>query len=211
MILYQMPISHYCGKVRIVLAEKGVGFDMPALPGESTRSPEFLAINPFGKVPVLDDEGRVIGESEAICEYLEEKFPVPRMLPDDLGERAESRWLSRIHDLYLAPRLSTLFGGVLSDRIQDPEMLREFDTLLEQLDIIENAVSPHPCFFGERFCLSDAAYCLSFWYALGLADRYGSPLPADRYPRLFEWFAAASAKPTVAQVIDDAKKALGQG
>ncbi len=211
MIFYQLPFSHYCGKVRIVLLEKGLAPAMPSLPGGSTRSKEYLAINPLGKVPVLEDKGLIIGESESICEYLEERCPEPPMLPEALHARARSRWLSRIHDLYLAPQLSLLFGGVQSRRLEDPTLKPELQKLEALLQIIEESVDPKPYFFGRAFGLSDAAYCLSFWYAISLARQYGAPLSPESYPKLFAWYAQAAQRPSVSTTLDVAKDALGLG
>ena len=55
MKLYQFPYSHYSAKVAIVLIEKGLEFESPALTAMYQKSPEFLALNPLGKVPFLQD------------------------------------------------------------------------------------------------------------------------------------------------------------
>ena len=78
------------------LKELGVAFDyihVDLLGGEA-QTPEFLKINPAGKLPVLVDGDNVLPESAAIILYLAEKFPEKRLLPDDIDERAQAyRWI----------------------------------------------------------------------------------------------------------------------
>jgi glutathione S-transferase len=78
------------------LKELGVDFEFISvnLPAGEHKSPEFLAINPAGKVPVLVDNGIVVPESAAIVLYLAEKYPEKHLMPNTLADRAEAyRWI----------------------------------------------------------------------------------------------------------------------
>lgn len=83
-------------RARWTLQELGVDFQpivVNLLQGEH-QSPQFLAINPAGKIPVLVDGDRVINESVAIVLYLADKYPDRKLMPTDLAERGELyRWL----------------------------------------------------------------------------------------------------------------------
>ncbi len=82
----------YCARVRIALAEKGIGHDVVAV-DLSNRPSWVIELNPpRGRVPVLDD-GFVLPESEVIMAYLEERWPEPPLLPAGLAERARARLL----------------------------------------------------------------------------------------------------------------------
>ncbi len=95
MKLYWHPVSLMPWRVRIALAEKGLSYEEAIidLPGGASHRPEFLALNPFGQVPVLEDDGRAFAESTAILEYLEEIRPEPALLPKSPSARAEVRQL----------------------------------------------------------------------------------------------------------------------
>jgi glutathione S-transferase len=83
-------------RVRWTLQELEVPFESVTirLPENEHKSPEFLKVNPVGKVPVLIDDGFVLTESAAIVRYLAEKYPEKRLWPTSLRERAEAdRWL----------------------------------------------------------------------------------------------------------------------
>ena len=71
----------------------------------------MLERNPYGKVPVLEDDGAVVYESAIIDEYLEEKYPAVRLMPSDLAERARARiWID-----YCNTRLQRAGGFVAHD------------------------------------------------------------------------------------------------
>ncbi len=209
MKLFHLPYSHHCAKVRITLLEKGIAHELPPLPGGSTRSPEFLAQNPLGKVPFIVDGDVALAESEVIVEYLEEAYPEPTMLPSGAAKRAHSRWLSRFHDLYFGKQLSTLYFALNDGRRDDPAMVAEVDELYRLTDVLEAAIEPAPFFFGETFGLADASFALSVLYLKMLTEAYGRPLPPERAPKLLAWFDAAGRRPSVAKVIADCQAALG--
>jgi glutathione S-transferase len=97
-----MALSFYFGsgspfawKVWLVLEHKGIPYTPKRLSfdKDETRAPEFLAINPRGRVPAIVDDGFALYESNAICEYLEEKYPQKPLLPKDAKGRALARRL----------------------------------------------------------------------------------------------------------------------
>lgn len=90
--LYHVPLSPFCRKVRLCLAEKQLKVDLVE-ERYWLRDPDFLRRNPAGKVPVLRIDGLTLCESSAICEYLEEVYPTPALMPQDPRERAEVRRL----------------------------------------------------------------------------------------------------------------------
>ena len=87
---FHVPLSPFCRKVRLVLAEKRIEVELIE---EKYWEPEadFLRRNPAGKVPVLRFEDRVMSESTPICEYLEERFPEPPLMPKSTDARFEVR------------------------------------------------------------------------------------------------------------------------
>jgi maleylacetoacetate isomerase len=93
MRLYDYWRSSAAYRVRIALNFKGLAYEQVAvdLRNGAQREPVFLAINPQGLVPVLDDEGAILTQSLPILNYLEERYPEPALLPRDLPGRARSR------------------------------------------------------------------------------------------------------------------------
>lgn len=98
-VLYGYWRSSSSYRVRIALNLKGIDFknrpvDLLRGGGEQNQ-PAYRAINPLGLVPSLRHDGRVVTQSMVICEYLDEVFPGPRLMPDDVGGRARVRGLAQ--------------------------------------------------------------------------------------------------------------------
>src|SRR5476649_393437 len=101
--LYNAAHSTCSQKVRICLAEKSLPFEDIKLDlgkGKDHLKPEYLKINPNGVVPTLVDDGNIIIDSSVICEYLEEKYPAIRLVPEDLVQRAKMRaWMRFLEEV----------------------------------------------------------------------------------------------------------------
>jgi glutathione S-transferase len=92
-VLYHLPLSAHSRKIRLVLAERRLPFELK-LEKPWERRPEYLAMNPAGTVPTLVEEnGLVIPDSNVICEYLEEAYPDTALMGRTLAERVEVRRL----------------------------------------------------------------------------------------------------------------------
>ncbi len=90
--LFHVPLSPFCRKVRLSLAEKKIDVELVE-ERYWEEDPEFMRRNPAGKVPVLKIDGVIMAESAAICEYIEETRPDPSLMPKDAIARAEVRRL----------------------------------------------------------------------------------------------------------------------
>ncbi|GHC18492.1 MULTISPECIES: glutathione S-transferase family protein [Gemmobacter] len=95
--LYHVPLSPFCRKVRLTLAEKRIEVELVE-ERYWEQQPDFLRRNPAGKVPVLRMESRLMSESQAICEWLEEAYPTPALMPRDVDARYEVRRLCNWFD-----------------------------------------------------------------------------------------------------------------
>jgi glutathione S-transferase len=90
--LFHVPLSPYCRKVRLSLAEKKIEVELVE-EKYWEQDPDFLRRNPAGKVPVLRLDGQIMSESAAICEYIEETRPEPPLMPKKPEARFEVRRL----------------------------------------------------------------------------------------------------------------------
>ncbi|MBT8155862.1 glutathione S-transferase family protein [Epibacterium ulvae] len=90
--LYHVPLSPFCRKVRLSLAEKKIEVELIE-ERYWEQDPDFLRRNPAAKVPVLRLDGKILTESAAICEYIEETRPEPALMPSDPDTRVEVRRL----------------------------------------------------------------------------------------------------------------------
>src|SRR6516165_6919227 len=113
---YYASGSPYAWRVWLALEHKGIPYEWKLLSFDAgdLKTPEFRALNPRQKVPVIVDDGFALAESAAIVEYLEDKQPsAPRLFSADLRERAQQRRMIREIDGYFATPLEELAEAVL--------------------------------------------------------------------------------------------------
>ncbi|QIJ73218.1 glutathione S-transferase [Methylobacterium sp. NI91] len=137
MKLYHHPLSGHAHRARLFLSLLGVPHEAIEvdLKAGAHKRPEFLALNPFGQVPVLDDDGTVVSDSNAILVYVARKLGRADWLPEDAeGEAAVQRWLSvAAGELAYGPaaaRLVTVFGA----NFRPEEVIGRAHTLLGRLE-----------------------------------------------------------------------------
>jgi glutathione S-transferase len=183
-ILYDAGRCPYCARVRIVLAEKRLSYEMVEI-DLGDRPAWLYEKNPLGKVPVLEEEGGlVLPESEVIMEYLEERFPEPPLWPADPAERALGRlWLQRfdhrLGDAYYARRRG------------EPSRLEE------RLTELDAALEAQPFLSGRSFGLADAGYMP--WI---LRARSSLGVDLEPFEALAAWLERLAQRPSVAAELE---------
>ncbi|MBB4614253.1 glutathione S-transferase family protein [Novosphingobium taihuense] len=156
MKLYAVPHSPFAARVRLALRVKGLAYEMEPPPGGSTRSPEYLALNPIGKLPVLvTDDGLKIAESETIIDYLDEIFPVPSLIPAGVAERAQMRNAIRTIELYVVPAALRLFGQLDPAKRNDSIVIAELANMSSGLSLVENFVDDAVYVTGNAISKAD--------------------------------------------------------
>lgn len=207
MKLYNMYLSNFASKCRIAINEKGAKIEVVPIPGGTLQSPEYLKIYPLGKTPSLDADGVMIGESEVINEFLEDRFPAPPLLPKDPVGRAQSRMISRFHDLYLEPPLRALFPQASAkekDTKLIAEKLAEVATRLDQLEATIGA----PYAIGSQFTLADCALVPTFFFMNVVPPLLGGKPPFDGHPKLAAWWGKVQERDSVKKVLGEQQEAL---
>lgn len=119
MRLHFAPGSAHSAAVRIVLAEKGLEPELHKLDmvHYEQHTPEYLAVNCHGTVPLLEDEGRKLFESFAILEYLDERHPEPRLMGDGSRQRYNARKWGKYVETHIAPHLAIARWAALHGRV----------------------------------------------------------------------------------------------
>ena len=150
--------SPFAWKVWLVLEHKQLAYELKVMSFQAgdLKKPEYLAINPRGKVPVLIDDGYTIWESSVIIEYLEECYPEHSVLPHEPKDRALARRLAAEVDQYLYPVLRRLFEQTLfhTDRSGDPALIAVALTdLRRELAYFESAL--HGDYFAGSLSVAD--------------------------------------------------------
>jgi len=195
--LYDFSLSPRARKVRITLAAKGLEYEkvpVDITKGEQ-KTPEYLAINPYGKVPALQDNGTTVYESTIIMEYLNDTYPTPPLLPDDVGQRARARVLMHYADNPYESAVATLAAEILLKPMQggttDHDIVSQANTVLNLcFDHLTNELGNNDFLVGSTLTLADIPYVS---WAL-LFPRLNVDIP---YPRLEAWINRLKEQPSV--------------
>ncbi len=203
--LYDLPISSYGCKTRILLQHKKLQWRSIAPPG-GYGSNAYGKIVPAGTIPALDDNGFIISDSEAIAEYLNEMKPVPPMLPTDRHERAQARSLSRFHDTRIEPVLRAYFLQIGLVNC-DETFISENTTLLQKrLGQLAQMIDPQPFLCGENLSLPDCGFVSSFAILNRLKALLGFSINMPLVLHTFE--TALSGHPSVTNELQNYYEAL---
>ncbi|XP_075555315.1 maleylacetoacetate isomerase-like [Dermacentor variabilis] len=185
-VLLSSFLSSCTWRVRIVLEVKKIDFEFRAVDlqptGGEQETAKFKALNPMGQVPVLLVDGKPISQSVAIMEYLEEKYPEPRMLPADPYQRAKCREVVELLVSGVQPLQSIilipLLGKVEWKKWADRNITRGFTAL----EAIFAETAGRYC-FGDEVTFADACLvpqaCNAYRYGVDM-----TPFPTVR--RIYE-------------------------
>jgi glutathione S-transferase len=154
LVFYHNPASR--GRiVHWMLEEVGVPYETKILSLEKRehKSPEYLAINPMGKIPAIVHNGTVVTESAAICAYLADAFPKAGLAPP-IGDPARGtyyRWLFFAAGCIEPALVDKMFARPPVER----EGTLGYGTYESTVATIEKAITPGPWILGERFSAAD--------------------------------------------------------
>lgn len=155
--LYEFALSGNCHKIRLMLSLLGLEYQSVAVKGneQQQNSAEFLAINPFGQVPVLKDDDVVIRDSQAILVYLAKKYGNGQWLPNDAAALADVvAWLSTAaNEVALGPnrlRLHHKFGRDIN--IEESRQIS-----IKLLDVLQVRLEYHDYLATDQITIADIA------------------------------------------------------
>ena len=190
LVLYSNPMSR--GRIaRWMLEEVGQPYEVRYLDyGPAMKAPEYLAINPMGKVPALVHGARTVTEYAAICAYLADAFPEAGLAPADRS--AYYRWLF----FGAGPFEATVILRALELEVpEDRRRMVGFGSLSTTLDALETRLSRTPYLAGEAFSAADVATGSQIGWGL----RFGTIEPR---PVLQTYWDRISARPALQRAND---------
>ncbi|WP_262136890.1 glutathione S-transferase family protein [Pseudomonas sp. Marseille-Q5117] len=187
--LYRHPLSGHSHRVELMLSLLDVPTELVFvdLMKGAHKTPEFLALNRFGQVPVIDDNGTVLADSNGILVYLASKYGNGQWLPNDPVEQAKvQRWLSvaagQISSGPATARLITVFGAGYdaADAIKRSHAL---------LQVMEDELANSAFLAGDKATVADVA---AYTY---VAHAPEGNVSLEEYPNVRAWLARVEALP----------------
>ena len=202
--LFHVPLSPFCRKVRLSLAEKKIEVERVE-ERYWEQDPDFMRRNPAGKVPVLQLDGVMMSESAAICEYIEETRPEPSLMPSDAVQRLEVRRLvSWFDDKFHAEVTSKL----LYERVNKKVMGQGFPDSRNVKDGAK-AIKYHIDYMAwlldhRRWLAGDVMTLADFAAAAHLSSLdYISDVDWNRSDVVKDWYAKIKSRPAFRSLLAD--------
>lgn len=205
MKLYGALASPYVARVILFSRLKGIDLPQAELPGGRPSSPEYRAFTPIGKIPSLEVDGHCIPESETICEYLEDVHPEPSGMPADALGRAQSRTVSRIVDMYMAPISSELARQVNPETRDAAVVKKNAEALAKIWTYFDQFMGKGPFAVGDKPTLGDCALGphMAMFKVLVFSNFSEIPDPTQQDGRLKTWWDAMQGHDTCRPLLDD--------
>jgi len=163
MKLYDFLPCPFGQKVRIILAEKGLSYELVQidLTQGDQRRPEFRRLNPFGRVPVLVDEDTTVYDSTVIAEYLEDEYPEPPLLPavGSSALRAQARTWEDIADTSFTVQVGQLMAEVgKTESERDSNRIQRLHQWIDQMLSFLNHQLQGQDFLASQFSVADIGF-----------------------------------------------------
>jgi glutathione S-transferase len=197
--LYDFKSSPNCQRVKVVLEEKKIPYETVNidLRAGAQKTPDYLKINPYGKVPAIADGDTVLYESCVINEYLDEKYPSPRLMPSDPAARAKARLLvdfglTQMDPVYTKLRMEMTKDE--KDRNQETINAAKED-IKKRLQRLEQELGDKEYLMGD-FSLVDADLIPRFTRLEGFGV-----LPDASLPRLGKYLQRMKERPSVKAIL----------
>lgn len=157
MTLYSGALDVYSHRVRIVLAEKGVSYDVMNIENGRAKTEDLFQLNPYGSVPTLVDRELALYESNIIMEYLDERFPHPPLMPVYPVARAKARLIIYRFDREWGPLIRQIETGK-GNEVHGAT--KELTSYIVQLMPLFNSSD---YFLGDEFTLVDCCIAPILW------------------------------------------------
>ena len=204
-ILYHLWMSPPCRKVRVVLKEKSLEFELRA-ENVWERRDEFLALNPAGDIPVLvEPDGTAISGGDAISEFLDEVHPNPPLIGRQALGRAEVRRLVHWFDNKFDKEVTeNLVGEKMMKRFlgrgapQSKAVRAGHANIHHHLDYIGYLIERRKWLAGDDFSLADIAAAAH----LSTVDYLGD-VPWAEHEEAKDWYARIKSRPSFRSLLED--------
>ena len=197
MKIYYFPIAPNPTRLMVFVKEKGIDIELTQVnlrEGEQ-KSPQHLARNPRGSLPVLElDDGSFVTESLPIMEYLEECYPQPSMIGTNPEQRLKTREAERLAEsLVLNPMGRYVHATNSPLRLPaNPEVARvERERFEVGLNLFNDTLARQAFCCGEAVSIADC----TLFAGLQFAEFFGFPVP-DQYPTLRKWYEGFKQRPS---------------
>ena len=202
-IIHGPAYSTYTRTARLALEEKGVAYQLDEVDmlGGATKKPDYLARQPFGRVPAFTHDDLSLYETAAIARYADEAFPGPKLQPADVKRRARMMQIISIIDSYgyipmiwhvfVQRAVQPMMGGQCDEKVV-AEAMPKAEKAVAALEALVDGTGPYLC--GPELSLADLHLVPVYGYFSMTPEGQKALTKA---PKLARWWQAISKRPSV--------------
>ena len=204
--LYGFDVSNYYNMIKLALAVKGVDYQKITL--YPNQTPEFLALSPMGKVPILETEHGCLSESSVILEYLDSVYPDVRLYPQAPFAQAKVKELAKVCELYLELPARRCYPEVFFGQDVGQETRKDVKrALIRGIEGLDRLASFEPYLAGNELSAADIFFLYSADLATIVAQKAFDLDLLAKAPGAKELLATLQNMPEVKKIADERKAA----
>ncbi|HEY9216540.1 MAG TPA: glutathione S-transferase family protein [Phenylobacterium sp.] len=208
MKLYSAGLSPFASRPRLAIYAKNLPVDIVAPPEAGLKSPEYLAINPMGKLPALQlDDGTVIPESDTIVEYLADRFPNAGLRPSTPEKIAQGRLIARVAELYVMNAGGSLFGQMAPQGRDQAVIDAAFKGIDAGLTHLDAFMTDDRYAAGETLTSADCALVPLLFFMNVFQQVFGRDV-LSRHGKVATYWSRVQTDPAVQKVLGEMGEAL---
>ncbi len=215
MKIYGAILSPFACRVLMALRHKGIDHEVE-MPAAGLKTPEYLKLNPIGKIPTMKDGATVLPESGVIVEYIDEKYPKKKIIPATPKAAGMARLMATISELYVQNVVTSLFGQ-RDPKTRDKKVVKEKLAELDKgLDVLNHYIDGSgPWAMGKRFTIADCFALPALFFVQLVTPGFGVKDPLAKHKKIKKYWNGLKRTPMTKQVIKEmdamAKQFFGGG
>lgn len=196
MKIYGSALSPFVARVLLACDHKGLDYSLE-MPEGGMKGDDYLAMNPFGKIPTIKDGSTVLYESGVIVPYIDEKHPKKKVIPASPAAAAKARLIGTICDLYVQGPSLDLFRQVVGRGPKNKAVAKQAMSDMEKgLDILNGYIKPGPCALGKSFSVADCYAAPALLFVTAVAPLFGNKDILKGRPNVKKYWAAIKKHPS---------------
>lgn len=203
MKIYGAILSPFVCRAILALRHKGIKHEV-IMPKDGMKTPEYLAMNPMGKMPTMKDGATVLPESSVIVEYIDAKYPKKSIIPGTAKAAGHARLIATISDLYVQGVVTSLFGQ-RDPKKRDKKLVKE--KLVETqkgLAILDGYLTPGgPWAMGKKFTIADCYALPALFFVNLVTPSFGVKDPFAGHKNVKKYWASLKREPLTKQALKE--------
>ncbi|MDG2320777.1 MAG: glutathione S-transferase family protein [Rhodospirillaceae bacterium] len=205
MKIYGAILSPYVCRVLLALRHKGIKHEV-IMPEGGMKTPEYLAMNPLGKMPTMKDGATTLPESSVIVEYIDTKYPKKAIIPASAKTAAQARLIATISALYVQDNVTALFPQ-RDPKTRDKALVKAKIADLEKgLDALSHYLDDKgPWAMGKRFTIADCYALPALFFLQLVMPGFGNKDPLAKHKKVKKYWNALKRAPLGKQALKEMK------